>query len=172
MDQWILSSSLSSLALHNTATDPASGIETLTSLYSIKNIVNQLPHHRASRALIAGCQRGPRLVAHQADCCHQHLHGPRALEMPPKRKVQGKKQRVKGLNPPRLKCAPVREEFEIFSVRNEKNEEVCSSRCRHCPQVIKGRNTSNLEGHLEAAHQEVSERVQGMFFHNHPIQIC
>ena len=85
--------------------------------------------------------------------------------MPPKSK---KKPRAKGLNPPRLKCAPVREEFEIFSVRNEKNEEVFSSRCRHCPQVIKGRNTSNLEGHLEAAHPEVSERVQSKLFHNNP----
>ena len=92
--------------------------------------------------------------------------------MPPKKKVQRKKQGARGLNPPRLQCAPVREEFEIFSRKNEKNEQVFSSRCRHCPQVIKGRNTSNLEGHLEAAHSEVSERVQGKLFHNHPNQIC
>ena len=31
-------------------------------------------------------------------------------------------------------------------------------------KVLRGQNTSNLEKHLEAAHPEVSERVQGMYF--------
>ena len=67
----------SNLASVNTATDPTSGIETLNLFIQyILLIINCLIiecSHRGLQAWTGLC-----LVAPQADCCHQHQHGPRA----------------------------------------------------------------------------------------------
>ena len=72
----------------------------------------------------------PRSAATEAEEPESQVQSP-GVKMPPKKKVQRKKQRAKS---------------------------TASSK------VLRGQNTSNLERHLEAAHPEVSERVQGMYF--------
>ena len=39
---------------------------------------------------------------------------------------------------------------------------VYKSRCKHCDQVMRGKNVTNLEGHLANAHEDISAKVQGM----------
>ena len=59
--------------------------------------------------------------------------------------------------------APVREEFEVFStIDPQTKKKVFKSRCKHCDQVMRGQNVTNLEGHLARAHEDISAKVQGM----------
>ena len=59
--------------------------------------------------------------------------------------------------------APVREEFDVFSTIDPKTQKTLyKSRCKHCDQVMRGKNVTNLEGHLAHAHEDISAKVQGM----------
>ena len=78
---------------------------------------------------------------------------------PPKkvRKIKEKWPAPRLLGP-----APVREEFEIFSfIDPSTQKKLYRSRCKHCDQVMRGNNVTNLEKHLENVHEDISAKVQG-----------